>query len=119
VARRHRVAADVRERQVVTRGWTRTLARTVLDVVEQLNEIPLGGILVTAVHREGQLAGTDLFLMEDVADLSVHPVIASGGISTMNDLRELADRGISAAVLGMALYTGALDARAVAEEFAT
>jgi phosphoribosylformimino-5-aminoimidazole carboxamide ribotide isomerase len=113
------VAADVRERQVVTRGWARTLSRTVLDVVEQLNDIPLGGVLVTAVHREGQLAGTDLFLMEDVADLSVHPVIASGGISTMNDLRELADRGIAAAVIGMALYTGALDARAVAEEFAT
>jgi phosphoribosylformimino-5-aminoimidazole carboxamide ribotide isomerase len=113
------VAADVRERQIVTRGWTRTLTRSVLDVVEQLNDIPLGGVLVTAVHREGQLAGTDLFLMEDVAELSVHPVIASGGISSVGDLRELAERGIAAAVIGMALYTGALDARAVAEEFAT
>jgi phosphoribosylformimino-5-aminoimidazole carboxamide ribotide isomerase len=113
------VAADVRERQVVTRGWARTLSRTVLDVVEQLNDLPLGGVLVTAVHREGQLAGTDLFLMEDVVDLSVHPVIASGGISSVNDLRELAERGIAAAVIGMALYTGALDARAVAEEFAS
>ena len=113
------VAADVRERQIVTRGWTRTLTRTVLDVVERLNDIPLGGVLVTAVHREGQLAGTDLFLMEDVAELSVHPVIASGGISSVGDLRELAERGIAAAVIGMALYTGALDARAVAEEFAT
>jgi phosphoribosylformimino-5-aminoimidazole carboxamide ribotide isomerase len=113
------VAADVRERQVVTRGWARTLSRTVLDVIEQLNDIPLGGVLVTAVHREGQLAGTDLFLMEDVAELSVHPVIASGGVSSVNDLRELADRGIAAAVIGMALYTGALDARSVAEEFAS
>ena len=113
------VAADVRERQIVTRGWARTLLRTVLDAIEQLNDIPLGGVLVTAVHREGQLAGTDLFLMEDVAELSVHPVIASGGISTVSDLRELSDRGIAAAVVGMALYTGALDARSVAEEFAT
>jgi phosphoribosylformimino-5-aminoimidazole carboxamide ribotide isomerase len=112
------VAADVRERQVVTRGWARTLSRSVLDVIEQLNDIPLGGVLVTAVHREGQLAGTDLFLMEDVAEMSEHPVIASGGISSLSDLRELADRGIAAAVIGMALYTGALDARSVAEEFA-
>jgi phosphoribosylformimino-5-aminoimidazole carboxamide ribotide isomerase len=111
------VAADVRERQIVTRGWARTLSRTVLDVIEKLNDIPLGGVLVTAVHREGQLAGTDLFLMEDVAELSLHPVIASGGISTVSDLRELADRGIAAAIVGMALYTGALDAQAVAEEF--
>jgi phosphoribosylformimino-5-aminoimidazole carboxamide ribotide isomerase len=113
------VAADVRERHVVTRGWTRTLNRTVLDVVERLNDIPLAGVLVTAVHREGQLAGTDLFLMEDVAELSVHPIIASGGIASVGDLRELAERGIAAAVIGMALYTGALDARAVAEEFAS
>jgi phosphoribosylformimino-5-aminoimidazole carboxamide ribotide isomerase len=113
------VAADVRERQVVTRGWARTLSRSVLDVIEQLNDIPLGGVLVTAVHREGRLAGTDLFLMEDVAELSAHPVIASGGISTVGDLRELAERGIAAAVVGMALYTGALDARSVAEEFAS
>jgi phosphoribosylformimino-5-aminoimidazole carboxamide ribotide isomerase len=113
------VAADVRERQVVTRGWARTLSRSVLDVIEQLNDIPLGGVLVTAVHREGQLAGTDLFLMEDVTELSAHPVIASGGISTVGDLRELAERGIAAAVIGMALYTGALDARSVAEEFAS
>lgn len=113
------VAADVRERQVVTRGWARTLSRTVLDVIEQLNEVPLGGVLVTAVHREGQLAGTDLLLMEDVAELSAHPVIASGGISSVNDLRELAERGVAAAVIGMALYTGALDARSVAEEFAS
>jgi phosphoribosylformimino-5-aminoimidazole carboxamide ribotide isomerase len=113
------VAADVRERQVVTRGWARTLSRSVLEVIEQLNDIPLGGVLVTAVHREGQLAGTDLFLMEDVAELSAHPVIASGGISTVGDLRELGERGIAAAVIGMALYTGALDARSVAEEFAS
>jgi phosphoribosylformimino-5-aminoimidazole carboxamide ribotide isomerase len=113
------VAADVRERQVVTRGWARALSRSVLDVIEQLNDIPLGGVLVTAVHREGQLAGTDLFLMEDVAELSAHPVIASGGISSVGDLRELAERGIAAAVIGMALYTGALDARSVAEEFAS
>ena len=47
--------------------------------------------------------------MEDVAELSAHPVIASGGISTIGDLRALAERGIAAAVIGMALYTGALD----------
>jgi phosphoribosylformimino-5-aminoimidazole carboxamide ribotide isomerase len=112
------VAANVRERQIVTRGMARSLSRGMLNVIENLNEIPLGGVLVTAIHREGQLAGMDLFLMEDVAELSAHPVIASGGISSVADLRELSDRGVAAAVVGRALYTGALDARAVAEEFA-
>jgi phosphoribosylformimino-5-aminoimidazole carboxamide ribotide isomerase len=111
------VAADVRERRVVTRGWARTLPRDVVDVIEELNDLPLAGALVTAVHREGQLQGTDLFLMEDVAEAAHFPVYASGGVTTMHDLRSLADRGIAGAVIGMALYTGALDPRAVAEEF--
>ena len=112
------VAADVRERRIVTRGWARTLPRDILDAVAELNDLPLAGILVTAVHREGQLGGTDLPLMEDVAELSEAPVIAAGGVASMNDLRALADRGIAATVIGMALYTGTLDPRLVAEEFA-
>lgn len=112
------VATDVRERRVVTRGWVRTLPLDVIDVVEELNALALGGLLVTAVHREGQMRGTDLALMEDVVEASRFPVIASGGVSSMNDLRALEHRGIGGAVIGMALYTGALDARAVAQEFA-
>ena len=112
------VAADVRDRRVVTRGWARTLPRDILDTIAELNDLPLAGILVTAVHKEGQLGGTDLPLMEDAAEMSNAPVIASGGITTMNDLRALEERGVAATVIGMALYTGALDARLVAEEFA-
>ena len=112
------VAADVRDRRVVTRGWERTLARDVLDVVEELNDLPLAGVMVTAVHKEGQLRGTDLPLMEDVAERSSFPVYASGGVTTLNDLRSLDDRGVAGAIIGMALYTGTLNAWVVAEEFA-
>lgn len=111
------VAADVRERQVVTRGWTRTLPYDILDLVDELNDLPLAGLLVTAVHLEGQMRGADLALMEDVSERAAARVIASGGIATMADLRALEHRGVSAAVLGMALYTGALDPRRVAQEF--
>ena len=111
------VAADVRERNVLSRGWRRTLARRITDVIEELNDLPLASVMVTAVHRDGQLAGTDLTLMEDVAEASDHPVLASGGISSLNELRSLADAGIAGAIVGMALYTGTLNARVVAEEF--
>ncbi len=111
------VAADVRERHVVTRGWTCTLARNVLDVVTALNVLPLAGLLVTAVHLEGQMRGADLALMEDVIEETDLPVIASGEIATLSDLHALERRGVAAAVIGMALYTGGLDARAVAQEF--
>jgi phosphoribosylformimino-5-aminoimidazole carboxamide ribotide isomerase len=111
------VAADVRERQVVTRGWTRTLDLDVVHFVEELGALPLAGVLVTAVHREGQLQGTDLPLMEHVAEASPWPVLASGGVATLDDLRALEHRGIAGAVLGMALYTNAIEPNRLLEEF--
>ena len=113
------VALDVRERRVVTHGWAETTGRNVVDLVEELGALPLAGVLVTAVHKEGRLEGTDLPLMEDVAEAAPFAVIASGGITTLHDLRALEERGVAAAVLGMALYTGALDPWVVAEEFST
>ena len=111
------VAADVRGRHIVTRGWTKTLTRNVVHFVEDIVDVPLAGILVTAVHKEGQMQGTDLQLMHDVADASAWPVMASGGVSSMDDLHALEHRGLAAAVLGMALYTGAMDVRRIVEEF--
>lgn len=111
------LAADVRGRTVVTRGWAKETARDVLDLIQELRDLPLAGLLVTAVQQEGKMQGTDLALMADVKDVSPWPVIASGGVGSMNDLRALEDRGVDAVVLGMALYTDALDPRVVAEEF--
>lgn len=112
------LAADVRERMITTQGWQRTLTRTILDVVEEINALPLAALLVTAVHKEGQMLGVDLPLMEDVVEAADFPVFAAGGVGTMNDLWALEDRGVAGAVIGMALYTGAVDPRAVAGEFA-
>ena len=111
------VAADVRGRQVVTRGWAHTLPRDVIDTVEELNRLPLAAVMVTAVHREGQMQGPDYFLMEDVVEAAAMPVFASGGVGGMRDLHELEERGVAAAIMGMALYTGAVEPRRVAEEF--
>lgn len=112
------LAADVRGRRVVTRGWSATTSRDIVDVVSGLRDVPLRALLVTAVHMEGLMQGVDLPLMEAVVDAAPCPVIASGGVSGLADLRRLRDCGVSAVVLGMALYSGTLDPRAVAEEFA-
>jgi phosphoribosylformimino-5-aminoimidazole carboxamide ribotide isomerase len=112
------VAADVRERDVVTRGWNTRLALDIVDAIHRLNDFALGGVLVTAVHVEGKMAGPDFALLDTVVDTCASPVLASGGIASMDDLRDLQSTGVAAAVIGMALYTGALDGRAVAEEFA-
>lgn len=111
------VAADVRERAVLTRGWDASLGADIGAVLERLNALPLAAVLVTAVHLEGRLAGTDLSLMQEVAAGSRAPVLASGGVTTLEDLRALAERGVEGAVIGMALYTNTLDAAATAREF--
>jgi phosphoribosylformimino-5-aminoimidazole carboxamide ribotide isomerase len=111
------LAADVRGRDIVTRGWERTLPVDVLPFVDAVASLPLAGVLVTAVHVEGQLRGPDLDLVDAVVARSAAPIIASGGIRDLDDLRELQRRGAAAAVIGMALYAGSLDARRVSEEF--
>jgi phosphoribosylformimino-5-aminoimidazole carboxamide ribotide isomerase len=111
------VAADARGRQVVTRGWSRTLEQDVAALVGSLDALPLAAVLVTAVHREGGMRGTDVALLTELVATTRHPLQAAGGIASLEELRQLARAGVAASVLGMALYTGALQPRAVAEEF--
>ena len=111
------LAADARGRQVVTRGWTRTLTQDVAALIAGADPLPLAGILVTAVHVEGMESGTDLELMSELVEITRHPLQAAGGIASVDELRKLASAGVSGAVLGMALYTGKLDPAAVAREF--
>lgn len=112
------IATLVRDRHVVTRDRGRSLPRDILSIVEDLNELPVAAVIVTVAQRDRRVEGTDLFLMEDLTELSVHPVIAAGGITTMTELRDLDERGVSATIVGWALYTGRLDARVLADEFA-
>ena len=111
------VAADTRGREVVTRGWQNGSGISIIDVTRSLDELPLAGILVTAVHKEGRMTGPDLELMRDVVQATRLAVQASGGITTPDDMNALQDLGISAAVLGMSLYTGALDPVLTSTEF--
>jgi phosphoribosylformimino-5-aminoimidazole carboxamide ribotide isomerase len=91
----------------------------VRDILRRLNTLPLAAVLVTAVDVEGRLAGPDLDLIDRLLDVATVPIIAAGGVTTLDDLCALAERGVYAAVIGMALYTGTLDPALVAAEFNT
>ena len=111
------VAADARDGQVVIDGWRSSASMSVEAAIEDLNDLPLAGFLVTSVEQEGRMVGPSLALIERVVAIAAHPVIASGGVGSMEDLASLDRRGVRAAVIGMALYSGTLDARVVAREF--
>lgn len=111
------LAVDVRERRIVIEGWQRAAENDLSSLLEAVGGLELAAIMVTAVHREGLQSGTDLHLVEEVLEGVNLPLIVAGGIADMADLRSLDERGVSAAVMGMALYSGALDPAAVASEF--
>lgn len=111
------VAVDVRERNVLVRGWTVRLAVDIAQALAAIRSVPLGGILVTAVHREGRRQGPDTGLMELVVERATANVYAAGGIAAVAHLHALAERGVHGAVIGTALYTGELDPYAVVAGF--
>lgn len=107
-------AADTRDAWVVAKGWTERSALTISDFLDRLEGIPLAAVLTTDVGMEGRMQGMNRESLARTLRWSSYPVIASGGVTTEDDLAWLADHGASGAVLGMALYTGTLDAARVA-----
>jgi phosphoribosylformimino-5-aminoimidazole carboxamide ribotide isomerase len=112
------LAVDIRDRQIVIRGWSKVIEHEFREVISELGALPLGGLFVTAVHREGLMQGTDIALMREVLACSSLPIQTAGGVGTMEDLRALEEIGVAAVVVGTGLYTGALDPGAIIEEFA-
>jgi phosphoribosylformimino-5-aminoimidazole carboxamide ribotide isomerase len=113
------IALDVRGRDVLVKGWAEGTGTDVAQVIDELADLPLAGVLVTAVHREGRMEGADVALLGELARRTPHRLLASGGVGGIDDLRAIAAAGAAAAVIGMALYAGALDASAVAREFSS
>lgn len=111
------VAADIRDGMVLRRGWTEASPLHVQAFLETLAPLPLAGVLCTDVGREGRLEGIDREEVTRVIEGSHHPVWISGGVTTEAELRFLAEKGAAGAVLGMALYTGAMDPERVAAAF--
>jgi phosphoribosylformimino-5-aminoimidazole carboxamide ribotide isomerase len=111
------VAADVRHSRLTARGWRTSIEGGVAETIAALGALPIAGILVTAVDVEGTQRGPALDLVELAVGASAAPIIASGGVGSIDDLKRLAARGAAATVIGMALYSGSIDPAAVAAEF--
>jgi phosphoribosylformimino-5-aminoimidazole carboxamide ribotide isomerase len=112
------VAMDVRDRKVLSRGWgSREQSRLAIDLVEELNDHALAGVMISPLNHGEPMTSTVLALLEDLTEIADFPIFASGGLDSLNDLRVLSDRGVAAAVLGIALYNGGIDPRVAATEF--
>jgi len=110
------VAMRVHGRQLESRG--RTQARGAISVIDEFAPLPLAALLLASEYDPSGLTNDDLFLLEDAAEASAHPVLVAGGLRHLKDLRALQERGVAGAVVGAPLYDGTFDPRLIAEEFA-
>jgi phosphoribosylformimino-5-aminoimidazole carboxamide ribotide isomerase len=112
------VAVDVREGRVAVEGWTQVSELAPGELAARCAGLGVARLLVTSAARDGSLAGPDLPLVEEVLDARI-PVLAAGGISSLDDLRALRRAGCEGAVVGSALLAGRFtlaEALAVAAE---
>ncbi|RIX31450.1 bifunctional 1-(5-phosphoribosyl)-5-((5-phosphoribosylamino)methylideneamino)imidazole-4-carboxamide isomerase/phosphoribosylanthranilate isomerase PriA [Amnibacterium setariae] len=103
------VGLDVRGTTLAARGWTRE-GGDLWEVLDRLEHAGCARYVVTDVTKDGTLAGPNLELLGEVLERTGKPVVASGGISSLEDLqrlRSLTDRGLEGAIVGKALYAGA------------
>jgi phosphoribosylformimino-5-aminoimidazole carboxamide ribotide isomerase len=108
------VSVDHRGGEVRVRGWQAGAALRVPEVLARLDAVPLAAVIVTEIGRDGTLAGPDIDGLAGVLGQTALPVIASGGVSTLDDLRALAavrtgDRRLAGVIVGKALYEGRFD----------
>jgi phosphoribosylformimino-5-aminoimidazole carboxamide ribotide isomerase len=106
------VGVDAVEGRVAIRGWTEVLPLPALDLARQARAAGAAAVIYTDVRRDGTGRGPNLAATAELAAGAGLPVIASGGIGALDDLRDLAAiPGVTGAIVGRALYTGAVDLR--------
>ena len=105
------VSIDVRQGQVAVQGWTEDSGLDAITVARRFEDEGVSALIVTDIDRDGALLGFDIEVFGAIADAVTIPVIAAGGLASVNDIVRLAARAgtpIAGAVLGRALYAGAI-----------
>ena len=100
------VAVDARDGRVAVEGWTEATDVSPAELARSCAQAGVARFLVTSTRRDGSLAGPDLELLEEVLGASSLPVVAAGGISSLDDLRGVRELGCEGAVAGTALLLG-------------
>ena len=113
------VGVDARDGYVATDGWREISREKGVDFCRRLHDAGVRTVIYTDISRDGAERGTNLVLYRKLAEIRGLDITASGGVSSMEELRELQAMGTRAAILGRALYTGRLDLRTVIREVGT
>ena len=102
---------DAKEGCVATEGWLEVSSMQAIDVVRRFEKLPLAAVIYTDIGRDGMLSGPNLDALKVLADSTKLPVIASGGVSNLDDVRRLSRLPLAGCIVGRALYEGTLTLR--------
>ncbi len=103
------VGADVRDGFIAVKGWTQSSGIALDDFVADMEKTGIRNIICTDISKDGAMKGTNLDLYKYIASNYTLNLTASGGVSTINDVKNLRQIGIYGAIIGKAYYTGDID----------
>ena len=100
---------DARGSKVATHGWTQESPQTVLEFAAEAAKLPLAAIIYTDITKDGMMTGPNFERTKALVEAVDVPVIASGGVNSIEDIRKLAEFNPEAAIIGRSLYEGTLN----------
>ncbi|ASN07182.1 1-(5-phosphoribosyl)-5-[(5-phosphoribosylamino)methylideneamino]imidazole-4-carboxamide isomerase [Virgibacillus necropolis] len=110
------VSIDARKGMVATNGWTYTSDVAAVDLVQELDELGVETIIYTDILKDGMLAGPNFDELAVINDTTKQNIIASGGISSLQDINQLRKMNLYGGILGKALYDGTLSLDAILKD---
>lgn len=103
------VGVDLNCKKVAIKGWLETSELDCYDFFERLENLGVKTVICTDISKDGMLAGTNVELYEELSSKYSIDIVASGGVSRLDDVRRLKKLGLYGAILGRAIYTGDID----------
>ena len=109
------VGADVRDGKIAIKGWLQTTDTDIFDFCERMSALGVRTVICTDISKDGAMQGTNRELYRQLSEKFHMQLVASGGVSGMDDVRSLSAMGLYGAIVGKAYYTGALDLKEAIE----
>ena len=109
------VGADVKDGIIAIKGWLEKSALTLDDFLDRMQSLGIRNIICTDISKDGAMRGTNLELYRRLSQKYGMDITASGGVSSLDDVRQLREMGLYGAIIGKAYYTGAVDLKAAIE----
>lgn len=102
------VGVDMKDGKVAVKGWLETSKKDGLEFLRELEDMGVRSAIVTDISRDGAMRGTNLELYKSIASCCKLDITASGGVSSLDDVKALKETGVYGAIIGKAYYTGAI-----------